>query len=81
MTKLPPNARICKSSCCHHSSLSREESFSLVSRGRGLEEGYRARRENEELCIIVRDVSLAASVLEAEQTKRTEDSLLSINKT
>ena len=52
-----------------------------MSRGRGLEEGYRARRENEELCIIVRDVSLAASVLEAEQTKRTEDSLLSINKT
>ena len=40
-----------------------------------------ARREHEELCIIVRDVSLAASVLEAEQTKRTEDSLLSINKT
>lgn len=52
-----------------------------MSGGRGLEEGYRARRENDQWCIIVRDVSLAASVLEAEQTERTEDSLFSINRT
>ena len=38
--------------------------------GGGLEEGYRARRENDERCIIVRDASLAASILETEQTKR-----------
>lgn len=49
--------------------------------GGGLEEGYRAGRENDEWCIIVRDVSLAASILEAEQTKKTEDSLFNINKT
>lgn len=46
-----------------------------------MEEGYRARRENDEWSIIERDASLADSILEVGETKRTEDSLFCINKT